>query len=141
MRKSLTSIISLFMLGLLPVIVGLFGQANGAAPSDCSQTTEVQNVIIREAERDRYTTRRIVFIGNQYTRDDALKSRIDLGLQEGDLFTRRNLSRSLRSVTTLKRMYPVTIADVVLHLNPSEKTIDVFICFKEREGRKSKRAG
>ena len=142
MRKALTRIMCISMLGVLPVSIGLLSHVTtGAAASDCSQTAEVQNAIIREAERDRNTTRRVEFIGNQHTRDDVLRSRINVGLQESDLFTRRNLSRSLRNVNKLNELiYRVTMGDVVLHLNPSEKTIDLIICFKEREGRKSKSA-
>jgi outer membrane protein assembly factor BamA len=94
-------------------------------------TNRGTKLIIREAERNRYTTRRIEFIGNQYTRDSVLKRRINIGLQGGDLFTRRNLIRSLRNVSTLREIYPVKTTDVTFHLNPAEKTVDVIICVKE----------
>jgi outer membrane protein assembly factor BamA len=59
------------------------------APFKCSQPTSGQNAMIREAEKDHYTTRRVEFIGNRYTRDMVLRRRITIGLQEGDFFTRR----------------------------------------------------
>jgi len=110
------------------------------APLNCSQPPSEQNAIIREAEKDRYTTRRVEFIGNRYTRDMVLRRRITIGLQEGDLFTRRNLIRSLRNVSRLKIIYPVSLRDVELHLNRSEKTVDMIICFQERERHGPKRA-
>lgn len=108
-------------------------QSNPHAPFECAQPTKVQNAIIHEAERDQYTTRRVEFIGNKYTRDVVLRRRIIIGLQEGDLFTRRNLIRGLRNVSKLKMIHPVKVKDVELHLNRSEKTVDLSICFKERK--------
>jgi hypothetical protein len=100
--------------------------------SECSQPTAERDAIIREAEKDQYTTRRVEFIGNRYVRDAMLRSRTNLGLQEGELFTRWNLVRSLRNVSTLKRIYPVRMNDVELQLNRNDKTIDMVICFRER---------
>lgn len=99
---------------------------------NCSQPASEQNAIIREAETDKYTTRRVEFNGNRYTGDMVLRRRIIVGLQEGDLFTRRNFIKSLRNVSKLKIIYPVRPRDVVMHLNRSEKTVDMNICFKER---------
>jgi outer membrane protein assembly factor BamA len=140
MHRSLTGIICSLTLVVFPVRVGLLGQAGASASSECAQPTEVQNAIIREAERNRYITRRLEFIGNQYTRDSVLRRRTNIGLQEGDLFTRRNLIRSLRNVSTLREIYPVKTTDVTLHLNPADETVDLIICFKERESRNAKRA-
>lgn len=63
----------------------------------------------------------------------VLRRRIIIGLQEGELFTRRNLVRSLRNVSRLKIIYPVSQKDIEMQLNRSEKTVDMIICFKERE--------
>jgi outer membrane protein assembly factor BamA len=127
------------MLVAFPARVDLHGQGVASASTECAQSTEVQNAIIREAERNRYTTRRVEFIGNQYTSDSVLRRRINIGLREGDLFTRRNLIRSLRNVSTLKEIYPVKSTDVTSHLNPTDKTVDIIICFKERDSRSAKR--
>ncbi|MGH9875393.1 MAG: POTRA domain-containing protein [Pyrinomonadaceae bacterium] len=112
---------------------GQTGQESQPAPFRCAQPISEQNVIIREAEREHYTTRRVQFIGNTYTRDMVLRRRIIIGLQEGELFTRRNLVRSLRNVSRLKIIYPVSQKDIEMQLNRSEKTVDMIICFKERE--------
>ena len=107
-----------------------------ASSSACSQPTQVQDAIIREAESDQYTTRRVEFVGNRHTRDTVLRSRINIGLQEGELFTRRNLMRSLNNVNRLKQIYPVKIRHVELRLNRSNQTVDVTICFRERGTRR-----
>jgi outer membrane protein assembly factor BamA len=103
---------------------------------DCSQPATEQDAIIREAESDQYTTRRVEFIGNRHTRDTVLRKRIGIGLQEGELFTRRNLMRSLNNVNRLKQIYPVKIRHVELRLNRSDRTVDVTICFRERGTRR-----
>ncbi|MGH9957595.1 MAG: POTRA domain-containing protein [Pyrinomonadaceae bacterium] len=115
-------------------------QESQPAPFRCAQPISEQNAIIREAEREHYTTRRVEFIGNTWTRDIVLRRRIIIGLQEGELFTRRNLVRSLRNVSRLKIIYPVNQKDVEMQLNRSEKTVDMIICFKERERHSRKRA-
>ena len=115
-------------------------QGDPPAALNCSQPTSEQNAIIREAEKDRYTTRRVEFNGNRYTPDMVLRRRIIIGLQEGDIFTRRNLIRSLRNVSKLRIIYPVSSRNVELHLNRSEKTVDMIICFQERKRPGPKRA-
>ena len=98
----------------------------------CSQRAFEQNALIGEAERDKYTTRRVEFIGNNYTRDGILRRRIIIGLQEGDLFTRRNLIRSLQNVSKLKVIYPARLRDVVIQLDRPGKMLDMIICFREK---------
>lgn len=112
--------------------------AGGSLHAQCSQPTQEHDAIIREAENDRYTTRRVEFIGHRYTRDMVLRRRINIGLQEGEFFTRRNLLRSLQNVSKLKQIYPVNMRDVELRLNRSDRTLDVTICFQEREKRRRK---
>ena len=138
MHRTSTSIILSLTLTVLPTGAGSQTQSSASASTECSQPTEEQKAMIREAEKNHYTTRRVTFIGNQFTRDNVLRRRTNIGLQEGELFTRWNLVRSLRNVSTLKVIYPVKLKDVELHLDPSDKTVDINICFKEREKRSSK---
>jgi len=53
-------------------------------------------------------------------------------MEEGNLFTRHNLTASLRNVSRLKTIYPVTIKNVVVGLDRAEKTLDLRICINER---------
>jgi len=134
-NRSLICVI--FALVSLPAPVFLHAQT-AASSSECSQPTEERDDIIREAEKDQYTTRRVEFLGNRYTRDTTLRRRTNIGLQEGELFTRQNLVRSLRNVSKLKQIYPVQLKDVELRLNRDDKTVDMMICFKERARRAAK---
>ena len=101
-------------------------------PFKCSQPAAEQDTLISEAEKGRYTVRRVEFIGLTYTRDEVLRRRITILLQEGDLFTRDRLVRSLQNVSRLKAIYPVRQSHVVIQLDRTEKAIDMIICFRER---------
>jgi outer membrane protein assembly factor BamA len=100
--------------------------------SACAQSATARDTLMREAETNEYHIRRVEFLGNENTRDLVLRQRMGL-LQEGELFTRRKLVKSLANVSRLKIIYPVQIADVVLSVDESEKLVDLLICFRERK--------
>ena len=105
---------------------------------ECSQSEAEQEPLLREAIANQYWVRRVEFSGNDYTRDNVLRRRIML--EEGDVFTRENLVKSLESVSKLKKIiYPVKLRDVIVRLDRSEKIIDMTICFKERPRQRPKR--
>ena len=110
-------------------------------PSPCSQPSSVRESLMRQAEQNQFTLRRVEFIGLTYTRDDVVRPRMTrfkdggrtLSFNEGDLFSRYKLVQSLRSVSRLRsEIYPVRLSDVEVRLNQSEKTIDMAICFKPK---------
>lgn len=86
--------------------------------------------LLREAIANQYTVRRVEFTGNESTRDNVLRRRIFL--QEGEVFTRRNLQRSIADLNKLKIMYPLTMRDVFVRLDRSDKLIDLTLRFRER---------
>jgi outer membrane protein assembly factor BamA len=101
------------------------------APFKCSQPVAEREALIRQAETNQYTVRRVEFVGNSYTLDAVLRRRIAALLEEGDVFTRRKLIMSLRNAGKLKTIYPVRLRDVVIRLDKSGKMVDMNICFKE----------
>src|SRR6266849_1346474 len=124
----------------------LFGLINVAAQETatpqtafrCTQPVTERESLLREAIDNRYTVRRVEFVGNESTRDNVLRRRIFL--QEGDVFTRRNLLRSIANVSKLKIIYPVRLNDVFVRLDRTDKLIDLTIRFRERRTRPTKRA-
>ncbi len=78
------------------------------------------------------------FVGNEHIRDSVLRRRIVL--QEGEVFSRRNLLRSMENVSKLKMIYRVRSSDVVIRLDRSEKFVDTLFCFRERRSGLSKTA-
>jgi hypothetical protein len=111
-------------------------QESNSAPFNCSQPPVEQEPLIREAVENQFWVRRVEFLGNEYTRDNVLRRRILL--QEGDIFTRENLVKSLENVNQLKKIiYPVKLSDVIIRLDRSEKIVDMTICFKEKRKKRS----
>lgn len=103
-----------------------------SASSGCSQPAAEQDTLIREAEANQYTVRRVEFLGNNYTQDRVLRQRMWL-INEGEIFTGEKLVRSLESVSRLgKIIHPVKLKDVIINLNKPDKMVDMLICFKER---------
>ena len=100
----------------------------------CRQTTTEQTPWLREAVVQRYTLRRVEFIGNETISDNDLRHRVVL--REGDLFSQRNLAKTLVSLNKLKSLYPVTMRDVIVRLDRAEKLVDMTFCIRERHLRR-----
>ena len=96
----------------------------------CTQPLNQQELLLREAIKNQFWVGRVEFVGNETTRDNILRRRIYL--QEGDVFTQRNLSRSIANVNKLRIIYPVTRRDVIVRLDRTNKLIDFAFCFRER---------
>jgi outer membrane protein assembly factor BamA len=106
-------------------------QDSDRAPFKCSQPATERDSLIREAEENQYTVRRIELLGNKHIRDNVLRRRLEL-IQEGEVFTRGQLIRSLKSVGRLRNIYPVKLRDVIINLDRSTKEVDMETCFKEK---------
>lgn len=104
--------------------------AQNRARETCGQTTAAQTPSLREAIDQRYTLRRVEFIGNETICDDDLRRRVVL--REGDLFSQRDLARTLVSLNRLRKLYPLTMRDVMVRLDRTEKLIDLTLCVHER---------
>jgi TonB family protein len=103
------------------------------ASTQCNQSATEQNSQIAEAQREKFTVRRVEFWGLTYIPDRKLREKLGPFLNEGDLFSAKKLVRSLQSMSEFKKdIYPVRMKDVELYLNRSERTIDMLICFKPR---------
>jgi hypothetical protein len=91
----------------------------------------LQSAVMTKAEKEQYMVRRVEFVGNNYTRDRTLRRRIPQ-LEEGELFTRDALMRSLAALSQLQVIKPIAMKDVDVQLNSGEKTIDLVLFFTER---------
>jgi hypothetical protein len=89
-----------------------------------------------EAQRNEFTVRRVEFVGLTYTRDYVLRNRMTPVINEGDVFTRTKLVRSLRRMSSLKHaIYPLSLTDVVIQLDRPDGHVDMTICFRQRPRR------
>jgi hypothetical protein len=120
---------------LLLIQITAVASAEKASPpipivAKCMQSAAEREPLIREAIKNQFWVRRMEFVGNESTRDYILRRRVLL--QEGDVFSRRNLSRSVANLGKSRRLYPVKMNDVIIHLDRPNKLIDVAFCVRER---------
>lgn len=87
--------------------------------------------MIAKADREEYNVRRVAFFLSLRSRDETVRRKIFLN--EGDIFARDNLDRSLRNLSKLKQFIdPGKIEDVRLVLHESERFIDFDIHFFDK---------
>ena len=103
--------------------------ANSAKADEAAYYSE----LLRQAEANGYTMRRVEFSGNKHIRDDLLRKQFVQG--EGDLLSLKLLEQSLKNLNSLGSLYPVTLDDVEARLDREEKLIDLTIYFRERRRR------
>ncbi len=108
------------------------GQAIERPPAECSQPEAQRDSLIREAEQRQYMIRWVMFARNAHTNDGVLRRRL-VNLNEGDVFTRDNLVKSLERVSKLKRsVHPIGLNEVTVAVDREKKLIDIDICLKEK---------
>jgi hypothetical protein len=131
----LLSILLILILSAIAVDFQTYSRAfsdknQSAGNLECSQPAAQQRSFMRIAERSRYQVRRLEFHGNVRTGDYRLRRSVLLN--EGDLFTRKNLIRSLQRLSALKIIKPVRLSDVEIRLDNEYKLVDMVFCFHER---------
>jgi len=93
--------------------------------------SEEQSRLIEEAAKNKYAVRRVEFVGNETIRHSILARRVLFS--EGDIFTRQLLEQTVRNLSKLKIIKPVSLNDVVVRLDREEKLIDFVIKVTERQ--------
>jgi len=99
----------------------------------CDQSSGEQKSIITEAESQKFTVRRVEFLGLTYTRDQVVRDRMTPLVNEGDLFSQMNLVKSLQRMSKLRAIYPLKMKDVFLRVDRTNQEVDMTICFKQRQ--------
>src|SRR5882724_9359686 len=104
---------------LLAHIISTASPQNSTPPTlavaKCTQPATEREPLIREAIKNQFWVRLVEFVGNESTRNYDVRRRVSL--QEGDVFTQRNLSRSIAALGKFRRLYPVKTNDVIVHLD------------------------
>jgi outer membrane protein assembly factor BamA len=97
-----------------------------------SKTLQEREIWIDLAQREQYRIGHIYFAGNKYVRDRKVRQRLVRGFTQGDIFDRLALDKSLRRISKVKQIYPVTIKNVEVRLDEKEKYADFVINVKEK---------
>jgi hypothetical protein len=126
-------IIAVFLFATLNV-PPWYASAQSQTAEPCGLPTAKQSPWLREVVNGRYTLRRVEFIGNETISDDDLRRRVVL--REGDLFSQRKFAQSLVSLNKLKTFYPLTIRNVIVRLDRTERLVDMTFCVHERHSRR-----
>jgi hypothetical protein len=101
--------------------------------SECNQSVAARNDLMSEAERGTFSVRRVEFIGLTYTHDQVVRDRMTPLVQEGDIFSRAKLIKSLQKMSRLRAsLYPLRLRDVVVQLDKQDRSVDMIICFKQK---------
>jgi len=111
-------------------------QPNLGVPKTANVELFFQSQLIAEAEQKQYTLRRFEVFGNENIPDRVLRRRLR-ALQEGDIFSKALLTKGLASLSRLGNIKPVGLEDVEVHLNRTEKLIDLIIVISERPRRRA----
>lgn len=98
----------------------------------CGMKKEQLGPLIEEAERGRFTIRRIEIACNTYTRYQTFNKKMAKGFHEGDAFNKKSLEESLANLSNLKIIYPIAIENIEVRLDRSAKDIDLVFCVKQK---------
>lgn len=124
------------ILGILLFSTLVFGQANESGAlrdqSPCEQAKGVKDALVDKAELYEFNTRRVEISGNTYTRGREFWKRMAPGMSEGDTFTRRALEKSVKRVSKIKSIYPISINNILVSVDPETQSIDFVFCVTQR---------
>lgn len=94
--------------------------------------SEVLQLIEKADQNQNYRVSHIYFSGNIEIRDRVLRLQINKFLNEGDVFSRRNLYQGLKNLSKLKIIYAVRLENVEVSLDEKERNIDLTITVREK---------
>lgn len=98
----------------------------------CGQPLEISGPLIDEAERKEFNTKWVEIAGNTYTRWREFGRRMAPGMNEGDIFTRAGLEASIKKISKMKTIYPISKENIEIRLDRADGTIDIVFCVKQK---------
>ena len=113
-------------------LVSVRAQTSEATAKACGFEKQILDPLIDDAERSNSQIGHVYFVGTTYTRDREIRRRLAPGTNEGDVFTRRGLERSLRNVSNLKSVYPIVLENVEMTLDRANGWVDIVICVVQK---------
>lgn len=120
------------LMSMLLVLISTVAFGQNYPDYVCSQSTELRDSLIAEAETAEYNVLHIEFVNNVHLSGRKLFRKSGSAINEGDIFTRRNLETAMKRVSKIKSIYPLTIENIEIKLNRADKSIDILFCLKEK---------
>ena len=103
--------------------------------SGCRQPTLERDAIIKEAERGQYHIHWIYIVGNTYTRFRDFRRKMADEFNEGYIFERRFLEESVKRISKMKTIYPISMDNIEVRLDRDKKEINFDICVTQKPKR------
>ena len=132
-RKVLLCLAASICLAVLAV--GASGQetsVNNEKDSSWSKTSQERDSRLEAASREPYVVSHVYVAGNVHVKDRDIRKRLLTGFTAGDIFVREAFDNSLKEISRIKAIYPVTLNDIDVRLDEKEKHIEVTINISER---------
>lgn len=123
------------MLFALLLALGFSAQFAFGQSSDNDKTQQQPELIslIEKAEQNQYNVKWVEFCCPEKVRGRVLFGKINKFINEGDIFTRQNLHKSLAALSKLKAIYPVSIENVSVRLDEDKRIINITYNIRERK--------
>lgn len=122
------TLLNLF-LALVFFVQSSFGQTN----DDKIKPSSELMLLVEKAEQNEYNVKWVGFCCSLKVRGGVLFGNINKFINEGDIFTRQNLHKSLAALSKLKAIYPVSIENVSVDLDDEERIINITYNIRERK--------
>ena len=123
----LVSVLILLLASVLPAQT-----QNNYDESKWSNSKEERESRITFAAREEYNIHWIYIGGNTYTRFREFRKQMLPEFNEGYVFKRSALEESIKRISKMNSIYPITMDNVEVILNKEKKFIDVWINVKQR---------
>ena len=105
----------------------------------CYQNNEERLQLIKKAEDNQYNIRHIYISGNNHTRHRLFTEKMAKDFNEGDIFTQESLMKSIKGISKLKIIKPITLENVEVRLERDEfrgfDVIDLTFCVEEKKNK------
>ncbi len=105
---------------------------DAAEKEPCGQTKVIRDPLIDEATAKYFNTRRVEISGSTYTRHRKFVRHMEDGLMEGNIFTLTALEKTVKRISKMKSIYPITMDNIEIHLDREQNDIDIVICVEQR---------
>ena len=125
-------IIKSFALFLAFVFLSQFTFGQSSNNDKIQQLPEVM-LLIEKAEQNEYNVKFVEFCCPEKVQGRVLFGKISRFINEGDIFTRQNLYKSLTTLSKLKAIYPVSIKNLNVRLDEEQRIINITYNIRERK--------